>query len=59
MTAMFKPRLKVGDRVIDRGGFVGTIVKITEFEGSGWYDVRFGRAGVGVRADCDLTFHNP
>jgi hypothetical protein len=47
--------LKVGIKVIDRDGFRGTIRKVTEWEGSRWYDVDFGRSGQAVRYDADLT----
>jgi len=43
-----------GDRVIDRDGFKGTVVKVTEWEGSVWYDVRFS-GGSAVRYNSDLT----
>lgn len=42
---------KRGDKVIDRSGYSGTVVAITEWEGSCWYDVRFFS---GVRYDSDL-----
>ena len=45
---------KVGDRVVDRDGYEGTVVNVTEWNGSRWYDVRFGFAGVAVRYDGDL-----
>lgn len=44
---------KRGDKVIDRSGYSGTVVAITEWEGSCWYDVRFF-SGVAVRYDSDL-----
>jgi hypothetical protein len=47
-------KFKLRDRVIDRGGFKGTIVLVTEWRGSVWYDVRFER-GSAVRYDSDLT----
>lgn len=47
------PKFKNTDRVIDRDGFAGTIVKVTEWGGSVWYDVRFA-SGVAVRNDYDL-----
>lgn len=45
---------RVGAKVIDCDGFQGTIVKITEWNGSRWYDVRFPR-GEAVRYEADLT----
>jgi preprotein translocase subunit YajC len=47
--------LTVGTKVIDRDGFTGTIVKVTEWRGSVWYDVRLGRTGDAVRFPSDLT----
>lgn len=47
--------LKLGTRVVDRDGYKGTIVKVTEWHGSRWYDVRFGYSGTAVRYDGDLT----
>jgi hypothetical protein len=46
-------RFERGDPVIDRSGFEGTVVKVTRWRGSVWYDVRF-RSGVAVRYDYDL-----
>lgn len=46
--------LKIGTRVVDRDGFIGTIMSVTENRGSRWYDVRFER-GEAVRYDSDLT----
>lgn len=43
----------IGTKVIDRDGFAGTIVAVTEWRGSRWYDVRFA-GGVAVRYDADL-----
>ncbi len=47
-------QFKLYDRVVDRDGFEGTIVLVTLWEGSVWYDVRF-RGGVAVRYNSDLT----
>lgn len=47
-------RFKVGDKVVDRGGFTGTIVKVTIWKDSLWYDVNLGRTGEAVRFDADL-----
>jgi hypothetical protein len=47
---------QVGDRVRDRDGHVGTVTKVTNWKGSVWYDVRFGRSGSAVRYDNDLIF---
>ena len=47
-------RFKVGDKVVDRDGFRGKVVKVTEWEGSIWYDVDFGNGNVGVRYNDDL-----
>ena len=44
---------KRGDRVVDRDGFKGTVMRVTEWEGSRWYDVRFS-GGQAVRYDSDL-----
>ena len=49
MTSIFQ----VGTKVVDRDGFKGTIRKITEWNGSRWYDVRFD-SGEAVRYDADL-----
>ena len=49
-----KATFKVGDKVVDRDGFKGTISKVTEWNGSRWYDVRFP-SGTAVRYDSDLT----
>lgn len=46
-------QLKVGAKVIDRDGFAGTIVAVTNWEGSTWYDVRFA-TGTAVRYASDL-----
>lgn len=43
----------VGERVTDGDGFPGTIVKVTEWEGSIWYDVQLP-GGVAVRYESDL-----
>jgi hypothetical protein len=49
---------KVGDKVVDRGGYRGSIVQVTEWRGSRWYDVRImdgcRSLGVAVRYDGDL-----
>lgn len=47
------PRFKIGDRVVDRSGFEGTIREITFYNGGHWYDVRLP-GGVAVRYDDDL-----
>ena len=49
-------RFKVGDKgVVDRDGFRGRVVKVTEMgKGSIWYDVDFGNGNVGVRYNDDL-----
>jgi hypothetical protein len=54
MTTQFQ----VGDKVIDRDGYLGTIRKITKWRGSRWYDVRFS-SGEAVRYDNDLQTANP
>lgn len=51
---MAKAAFKVGDRVVDRDGFKGSISLVTEHEGSRWYDVRFEN-GSAVRYDSDLS----
>jgi len=65
MTSQFN----VGDKVMDRGGFTGRIVKVTFAESPGgvvshWYDVRLDTGtvvrydldtGTVVRYDYDLT----
>ena len=48
-------KFKLCDKVVDRDGFCGTVVKVTEWRGSVWYDVRLGPQGAGVRYDSDLT----
>jgi hypothetical protein len=45
---------EVGNKVIDRDGFRGTVRKVTEWQGSRWYDVRFPGRGEAVRYDPDL-----
>lgn len=49
---------KIGDLVVDRGGYRGAIVNITNWRGSRWYDVRFmdgcRYVGDAVRYDADL-----
>ena len=42
------------DKVVDLDGRKGAVVKVTEWEGSTWYDVRFGPSGTAVRYDSDL-----
>jgi hypothetical protein len=46
-------KFEVGHQVVDLDGFRGTIVKVTEWEGRVWYDVKLP-GGVGVRFDSDL-----
>lgn len=48
------PKFKIGDMVVDKGGYRGTITDVTEWRGSRWYDVRFER-GAAVRYDGDLV----
>jgi len=48
-------KFKIGDKVVDRDGFPGTVVKVTEWRGSHWYDVRLP-GGVAVRYERDLSF---
>lgn len=45
---------KVGDKVRDSSGYTGTIVNVSAWKGSVWYDVRFP-SGVAVRYRSDLT----
>jgi hypothetical protein len=40
--------------VVDRSGYRGVVVLVTEWKGARWYDVRFER-GDAVRSDSDLT----
>lgn len=55
-------KFKVGDKVVDRDGFYGIIVKVTLYQSEVdnvitigvWYDVRFS-GGIAVRYDSDLT----
>jgi hypothetical protein len=47
---------KIGDEVRDRDGYVGTVTNVTHWNGSVWYDVRFGHSGSAVRYDNDLIF---
>jgi hypothetical protein len=49
---------KIGQEVMDRDGFRGTVMKVTHWEGSVWYDVRFGRSGEAVRYNSDLEPFN-
>jgi hypothetical protein len=53
-TTQTAPKFQLGQRVVDLDGFQGTVVKVTQWEGSTWYDVRLGRAGVAVRYTSDL-----
>ena len=46
--------LTVGTKVMDRSGYPGTIIVVTEWRGSRWYNVRF-LSGTAVRYDDDLT----
>ena len=45
--------LTVGTKIVDLDGFAGTIVKVTTWEGSTWYDVRF-KGGTAVRYRGDV-----
>ena len=49
---------KIGDRVINRDGYIGTVRGITEHEGSHWYDVRFAYGREAVRYESDLRHAN-
>jgi len=50
-----KSKFRCGDKVIDLDGRRGTVVKVTQWEGSTWYDVRFaGQGEAAVRYDGDL-----
>ena len=53
-----KLNFKVGDRVIDRDGYLGTVLSITEHKGWSWYNIRFSM-GNAVRFDSDLIPANP
>jgi hypothetical protein len=57
-SAVMAAPFKVGDKVVDRGGYRGSIVQVTEWRGSRWYDVRImdgcRSLGVAVRYDGDL-----
>ncbi len=55
---MTKLHFKVGDRVIDRDGYLGTVRAIVAHRGWEWYEVRFS-SGDAVRYDSDLTLANP
>ena len=46
-------KFKVGDYVVDRGGYAGRIVSVTFYQNSIWYDVRMS-GGVGIRFESDL-----
>ena len=48
-----KAMFAIGTKVIDAAGYIGRIVRVTEFKGSRWYDVRFPR-GEAVRYESDL-----
>lgn len=48
-----------GDAVVDLDGRRGTIMLVTHWEGSVWYDVRFGGSGQAVRFDSDLKKDTP
>jgi hypothetical protein len=50
---MTEIKFHVGDKVVDRDEFKGTITKITVWEGSVWYDVKFP-GGDAVRYTGDL-----
>ena len=57
---MRQPRFKVGDRVIDRDGFKGTIRRVVLHGPNGlWYEVALGRTGEAVRYDSDLARSMP
>ncbi len=53
------PKFSVGNRVVDRDGFRGTVTKITHHDGAHWYDVRIWDGtrlvGEAVRYDSDLS----
>jgi hypothetical protein len=49
-------KFKRGDKVVDGDGFKGFITKVTHWEGSVWYDVRFP-GGEAVRYNDDLTLY--
>jgi len=52
---MTKPAaLQIGTKITDRDGFAGIVRKVTEWNGSRWYDVRF-QGGEGVRYDADIA----
>lgn len=51
---MTNAAFKIGDRVVDRDGFKGAVVLVTEHEGARWYDVRSER-GTAVRYDNELS----
>jgi hypothetical protein len=54
-TQMTKPAaLQIGTKITDRDGFAGIVRKVTEWNGSRWYDVRF-QGGEGVRYDADIA----
>lgn len=46
-------KFNIGDRVVDRSGYFGTVTNITHYNGSHWYDIRFERGGA-VRYEEDL-----
>lgn len=47
-------QITVGTKIVDRDGFAGTVVAVTEWRGSRWYSVRFA-GGVAVRYDADIA----
>jgi hypothetical protein len=51
---MTTTKFTTGQNVQDRDGFKGRIVKVTQFDGSVWYDVKFP-SGTAVRSDSDLV----
>lgn len=53
MTQAINAKFSAGQTVVDRDGFKGRVVNITNHAGSVWYDVRFD-GGVAVRYDSDL-----
>ena len=48
-------RFELGNKVIDRDGFRGSIVTVCEWndQAQTWYEVRFDR-GTAIRFDADL-----
>ncbi len=49
---------KIGDKVTDTSGYQGTIVNVSNWRGSIWYDVRFA-SGTAVRYPSDLILQLP